>query len=56
MGTAGELAMQENDFAKAREHWHTVAEQQHPEGAHNLGVIYEHGRGTPRDEAAAAGW
>ncbi len=50
---AGLDAYNLNDYATAYREWLPLAEQGHADAQHNLGVLYENGRGVPQDYAEA---
>jgi TPR repeat protein len=46
----------EPDFQQAMECYRKAAQQGHAAAQFNLGQMYAHGRGVPRDDAAALNW
>jgi len=54
--TKGLNAAQSGDFSTALREWTTLAEQGDSSAQFNLGVMYEHGRGVPKDDKTAEKW
>lgn len=53
---AGMAAYQEKKFSDALAAWEKAAEAGHPDALFNLGVLYERGEGTAKDNAKALAW
>lgn len=53
---AGLEAARAGDYATALAEWRPLAEQGNVNAQHNLGVMYDFGRGVPQDVAEAARW
>lgn len=53
---AGLEAARAGDYATALAEWRPLAEQGNANAQHNLGVMYDFGRGVPQDVAEAARW
>ncbi len=49
-------AYQRGDYATALREWRPLAEQGNTEAQYGLGVMYDKGRGVPRDHAEALQW
>lgn len=49
-------AANQGDFAKALRNWRPLAEQGDAIPQHNLGVMYDNGRGVPEDLVSAYMW
>ncbi len=49
-------AYQRGDYATALREWRPLAEQGDADAQHNLGVMYNTGRGVPQDYAKAVKW
>ena len=52
----GLSAYQRGDYAAAHGAWRPLAERGHAEAQYNLGLMYNTGRGVPRDDVQAAHW
>src|SRR4051812_47632131 len=52
----GMAAARRGDNAEAFRLWLPLAEKGHSNAQNNLGVLYERGRGVPRDDATAVAW
>lgn len=53
---SGLAAYKSGNYAAALKEWRPLAEQGHAKAQHNLGVMYENGRGVPQDYAEARRW
>ncbi|MFQ5774884.1 MAG: tetratricopeptide repeat protein [Kiloniellaceae bacterium] len=53
---AGMRAANMRDYATALREWRPLAEQDDMRAQYYLGMLYEEGRGVPRDPGAAASW
>ncbi len=51
----GVAAYNRGDYATALREWRPLAKQGNAKAQHNLGVIYDKGRGITQDDAEAAG-
>jgi hypothetical protein len=56
LGDVGTRQEIRRDWAKAREWWLLAAKQGHAQASYNLGILYKHGDGVPRDVAQAYMW
>jgi TPR repeat protein len=52
----GVAANQRADYAAAFAAWRAAADRGHARAQHNLGLMYQTGRGVPQDDGAAAQW
>jgi TPR repeat protein len=52
----GLAAYRAGNYATALKEWRPLAEQGHAKAQHNIGVMYENGRGVPQDYAEARRW
>ncbi len=52
----GVAAHKRGDYATALREWRPLAKQGNAKAQHNLGVIYDKGRGVPQDDAEAVKW
>lgn len=53
---AGRRAAEIGDYATALREWAPLAEQGDPRAQHNVGLLYDKGKGVPQDYAEAAKW
>jgi hypothetical protein len=52
----GVEAYERGDFAMAAQIWMPLAEQGDPAAQFNIGLMYDNGRGVPKDDSAAVLW
>ena len=52
----GTAAYEAGDYATALKEWRPLAEQGNTDAQYGLGLLYDSGKGVPRDNAEAARW